>query len=66
MELACGDVSQGGPPMRTQLRQSPLSQIHNVKSSVRRRVQRHYTYLKEAGMAYASKEVFPELPHALR
>eukprot|EP01043_Picozoa_sp_COSAG02_P044906 COSAG02_NODE_4055_length_5840_cov_3.261656_3_plen_560_part_00 len=43
-----------------------LMQVHNVKTSVRRRVQRHYTYQKEAGMGFASNSIFPELPHGLR
>ena len=41
-------------------------QTHNVKKSIRRRVQRHYTYLKETGTGYAHKAIFPELPHSLR
>lgn len=43
-----------------------LMQTHNVKQSVRRRVQRHYTFLKETGTGFAFKEIFPELPHSLR
>ena len=41
-------------------------EVHNVKHSVRRRVQQHYTYLKESGMGFASKSILPELPHSLR
>tara|TARA_A100001015_G_scaffold283352_1_gene348581 strand:- start:1062 stop:2582 length:1521 start_codon:yes stop_codon:yes gene_type:complete len=43
-----------------------LMQTHNVKQSIRRRVQRHYTYLKETGTGFAHREIFPELPHSLR
>ena len=43
-----------------------LMQTHNVKESIRRRLQRHYTFLKETGTGYAHKEIFPELPHSLR
>lgn len=43
-----------------------LMQTHNVKKSIQRRVQKHYTYLKETGTGYAHKAIFPELPHSLR
>ena len=43
-----------------------LMKTHNVKTSIRRRIQRHYTYLKDEGTGWAHKEIFPELPHSLR
>ena len=39
-----------------------LMQTHNVKQSIRRRVQRHYTYLKETGTGFAHREIFLSCP----